>query len=571
MLMISRGLYLLFLILMLPGINCVAQNQTPNYQLDSVKLKEFYNYIKWTYNYGTQKEFDSTNRYSKRALILAKKLKNDDIIAFAKICAARIQYWQLKIEEARILLNENTTSKTLNDSILFESYLLHGEIDVYDRQYKQGASHLIEGERLIEKRGITTKKDSSDYVVLNLNFAELYKSLKDYDKAHLYYDKAFKFYGDISASSYILYYKSELFQEANNIKKAISALKHALNLIGNKPEGKLFLPTYCERLSKLYHHLKKTDSALFYAKKGLYNNEDCKLDVLNMAVGDAYSLNKDYAHAFNYYEEALKVSKSKDFEMKIHEKLRDVNTKLKDFEKALTHNTLFLNLKDSIIDLKIQQEVTEIAEKYESNKKQLEIETLKVSDYENQVLINKQKDSIKFTTIGLLSSIFILSLIFYGYFKQKKQKHLLFTKNLRLAKELKLKDSLKNKSSNSKIEITDSKRTNIQLKIETLISNEFYLDQHVTLVKMAKLVETNTSYLSKIINSTYHVPFSSFINDLRISYTLKNLESKPEFRKLTIEHIADKSGFSSNSAFYNAFKKHTGLTPSYYIKKRLAQ
>jgi len=75
--------------------------------------------------------------------------------------------------------------------------------------------------------------------------------------------------------------------------------------------------------------------------------------------------------------------------------------------------------------------------------------------------------------------------------------------------------------------------------------------------------------LSKIINEDYDKSFTNFINDLRISYTLKKLESSPEYRKLTIEHIGEKAGFSSSNAFYRAFKKHTGLTPSYYIKKRL--
>ena len=65
----------------------------------------------------------------------------------------------------------------------------------------------------------------------------------------------------------------------------------------------------------------------------------------------------------------------------------------------------------------------------------------------------------------------------------------------------------------------------------------------------------------------------SLISLLSISliFILKELETSSSYRKYTIEHIADLAGFTSSNAFYRAFKKFTGLTPSYYIKKRMKQ
>ena len=160
---------------MLLYLSCLAQNKLPSVQLDSAKLKEFNNYIKWSYNYGSQKEFDSTARYSKRAIDLAKELKDDNLLAHAKACAAHTLYWQLRTKEARHLLNENIASKTIEDSILFNTYMLFGEIDIYEREFKSGANQLIEAEKLIETKGINTKRDSSEYVALNISYAELYK------------------------------------------------------------------------------------------------------------------------------------------------------------------------------------------------------------------------------------------------------------------------------------------------------------------------------------------------------------------------------------------------------------
>lgn len=86
---------------------------------------------------------------------------------------------------------------------------------------------------------------------------------------------------------------------------------------------------------------------------------------------------------------------------------------------------------------------------------------------------------------------------------------------------------------------------------------------------MATLLETNTTYLSNTINGYYQKKFNDFVNEHRTNYVLNRLESDLNFRNYTVEHIADLSGFSSTSAFYTAFKKNTGLTPSYYIKRKL--
>lgn len=96
-----------------------------------------------------------------------------------------------------------------------------------------------------------------------------------------------------------------------------------------------------------------------------------------------------------------------------------------------------------------------------------------------------------------------------------------------------------------------------------------FLDKDLSLYKMASILKTNTSYLSRAINKVYKKRFSDFINECRIKYTIRQLKSNEEFCQYTVEHIADLSGFSSTSAFYNAFKKYTGDTPANYIKELL--
>ncbi len=59
--------------------------------------------------------------------------------------------------------------------------------------------------------------------------------------------------------------------------------------------------------------------------------------------------------------------------------------------------------------------------------------------------------------------------------------------------------------------------------------------------------------------------FSEFLNEYRVNEVKEKL--KTEDRSLqTILAIALDSGFNSKASFNRVFKKHTGLTPSEYVK-----
>ncbi len=115
-------------------------------------------------------------------------------------------------------------------------------------------------------------------------------------------------------------------------------------------------------------------------------------------------------------------------------------------------------------------------------------------------------------------------------------------------------------------ELDEKQRILISKGLEHFETTKGYLDGNVTLQSLAKSIETNSSYLSKYINTVKRSNFSKYINTLRVNHAIYKLQSDPKFRVYTIEAMASEVGFSNMRSFTNYFKKETGLTVSYFIK-----
>ncbi len=92
-----------------------------------------------------------------------------------------------------------------------------------------------------------------------------------------------------------------------------------------------------------------------------------------------------------------------------------------------------------------------------------------------------------------------------------------------------------------------------------------YLDGGLTLPQLANSVGCTSNHLSQVINDELGKTFFDFINSHRIDQTKQQLLC-PETEKTSILTILMDAGFNSKSAFYTAFKKEVGMTPSQYKK-----
>jgi len=125
------------------------------------------------------------------------------------------------------------------------------------------------------------------------------------------------------------------------------------------------------------------------------------------------------------------------------------------------------------------------------------------------------------------------------------------------------KKSNKNQLSNS----SEQEIEELKTMLENVLQNENpYLDENLSLRKLADMLSTTDKNLSTLLNQFMGISFYDLINKRRVE-AVKKMIAKETSDKYSLMGIAYECGFNSKSSFIRAFKKETGLSPSEYKKK----
>ena len=98
---------------------------------------------------------------------------------------------------------------------------------------------------------------------------------------------------------------------------------------------------------------------------------------------------------------------------------------------------------------------------------------------------------------------------------------------------------------------------------------QLYLQHDISAMQLAMKIGTNRVYLSKYFASQ-GVTYSTYINGLRIQHFI-NLyhEAVASHQPITVQQLAQKSGFHSYSTFNGAFKQSMGMTATEWMSSEL--
>lgn len=103
-------------------------------------------------------------------------------------------------------------------------------------------------------------------------------------------------------------------------------------------------------------------------------------------------------------------------------------------------------------------------------------------------------------------------------------------------------------------------------KLKRFESSKRFINKDISLAVLAGQLDSNTKYLSEIINTHYNVNFNTYINKLRVNYIIEKLKTDPNFINYKISYLAENCGFSSHSSFATVFKTITGISPVKFIE-----
>lgn len=304
------------------------------------------------------------------------------------------------------------------------------------------------------------------------------------------------------------------------------------------------------------------DSASFYIKKTLHSLKEKNQTALPPYLLQTYSSfakllqrngkNQESSQAFLLVEPLMKekTSNSNDLKRQI-DALTHFSSFCRDtkqYEKALD----LLAHRDSIQliynDIQKKQDSKNLADRFEIQELNhaLDLKETKLR-YVHRLLILS-------TTCGLIV-ITILTVIFYLYKKQVKQRKMLYLKN---EKQQKTEEVLLKQRNTNPENILFIRATNLIKK------QKLFLDDKINVIILAEMLKTNRTYLSKAINICTGNNFNTWFNSFRINYAIELMRDNPF---IEIKRLSSQCGFNSTETFNRNFIQQCGIKPREYQKQ----
>lgn len=340
-----------------------------------------------------------------------------------------------------------------------------------------------------------------------------------------------------------------------NFEEAIHNFKTSIEYTDSLWMSQQFVYNAYSYIAETFAMMERYDSSIVYMKR-------CE----EIAVEYAYPvmITEAYRTLGNYFEKAGNKASSLDYKLKYQE------------------------ISDSIFNTEEYGRIKDMQSFYELDKIEKQVHRLTVE--------KKQKNKL-LAIAG--STLTIIVLLLFGVFHQNRRlvtkNQSLFRKNMEIIKseeaekgirkeyeaklheyesrlhEIPMVDKQKSEDGgrvpHKTSGLSDEYRTQLVRLIHDVMDNtKEVFTPDFSLEKLASLVNSNTNYVSKVINEQFEKNFNTFLNEYRIREACKRILDLENYGNLTFEAIAVQLGFNSRTSFNRSFKSITGLTPSEYQK-----
>jgi len=447
-------------------------------------------------------------------------------------------------------------------------------VEAYTRSaiiYTRTSDFRTAYELLIKALLLSEKSNYSAFLPRIYNvMAEIYNHYNKDDIAKMYYTKALNACRDSSIIIVVLSNIGGLEVKRGNLDTAYYYLNQSLQI--SKRHNDTYMHSTLNSLASYYQKIKQYDTALHYYQLSLVfsrKNHVMIREADNLSqLAKLFFENNKIDSALHYIHLSNDLATKHNFLGILAENyltLSKIEEAKGQTKKAFEHHKRYTALKDSVYNAEKFGDINQLQRMYEVSKTNQQIEQLFVEQQIKERTIRYQR-IFWFITLGILLLVSIGLLYIYLQKRNLSRAYkILFEKNIEII-ELQEDSPQVYAKKFKKIALAHTMQVELLDKILALMEEtSIVCDTEFTIDKLAELVQSNRSYVSQIINSDLKKNFRSFINSYRIREA-QRLFSEPDATKYTIESVALRVGFKSQTAFRDAFKEVTGVSPNFYLR-----
>lgn len=527
--------------------------------------------------YLNKGDYSKTITYAEIMKNVADKTKNPVLQLYSYIYQGQAQMMsgREKIAKKNLTLSLELATKLNNDSARCSVY---GSMGLYsaniETDYYRAIRWLYKGIQLAQQNNY-----QQQYALLLSNLAGIYYLKKDtagikyalecYELGHSLRDPYIIYSGAINAA-YMYFLMKQNEEAIKYIREAETLMlendfydqAHTYNLFGNILYDMAEYPQSIEYFKKAMKDKQAAQtSSIVYAHLGyarvLMQQKKYKEAILLLKQGIAIS----YARANAIHRNEL------------YENLSACYEQLHQYHEALNYYKVFRLENDSLFNKDKERDLSEMRFKYDSERQENLIKQSKLDVMQKEQRIQQQ-------TFILIIIFIVLGLLYYLYHRKNKLYLSIVKQNQEAIKrETELNRRIKELEDEgpaspatpekyASSSLTDEKSLELFRTLDRIMREEkIYKDNFITKDKVAELLGTNRTYLSRIINEQAQLSFTHYVNRFRIEEAIRLL-SDPE-NNTPLKAISADLGFNSISTFYNLFQSTVGMTPSQYRNKVL--
>lgn len=392
-------------------------------QKDALRLHEAHLYI--SRYYWMKGMADSVKLHTEKCIEYATALNDQIRISDAYRRLSMLHDYQGNIDSSILYAQKSSdiATQTSDWDLQSRTILREGNLYYRTRDYPNAISSYQKVDSII-----TANEVENDYLgSALLNIALIYTYLKS-NKAPNYYHRALELYDNIGNAEGLNDVKLRFaeYERNHDLGKALKLGRDAYLFYQN--HGHVVKASQAgETLARIYLRKEKPDSAfLLYKAANEYALQSGHVDQIAksyIGLGDYYSFVKDYYKAIDFYQKAEEKFSEIGKQFTLHEKIaiyEDMASAylgIKDYEKAYHYLNKFMVWRDSLTAATNNALVEELESRYQSEKKQREIDELTAKN----MLAQKEKEQQFYLLSGIALLVLIVAIFFYLLFRNRQK------------------------------------------------------------------------------------------------------------------------------------------------------